>query len=435
MSGGGGEQKDYFRRGKEEIAVGVEDFLRDDNNFRTFENVNIGDRANFGRELFGANASPDVLRAVETGGFIGITPEMRAATSTFRGLQGGDAFLNQAGNAFSNYRPDALRGVNFGELKNFQSSNLAGQDFGALRAFAPDAMSAVTFKADAQDKYLRQVGSGQFLSPDSNPHLRAAVEASQRPTIEAYREQIAPAMAAQFGGGFGLGGSLQINQQARAARDVTRNLSDSATTAYASAYENERARMDAANTFLSGQSLQRGQLQLNRAQGIDQARLARAQGLGELGLSRASAMDQNALARATELGQLKLQRGSAIENARLQRAEGLAGVGATRGQQAMAAAGALYGIGSDRRAIAREAADIASQQFFARNNKELQKLQIISPLVNTGGAGVGQGSAGRNKLAGAAGGAVSGAAAGSAIYPGVGTVVGGVIGGLGGYFA
>lgn len=415
--GGGGQQKDYFRRGKEAIAVGTEDFLARD--FENFDTASRGQRSQFATEMLGPNVDPNLRNAIQSGGYVPLTGDQNRAISSFRGLQAGDAGFGRAENAFENNRGiNQLGGINYGQL---QSGAEAG-----LQNFDPTAQRGVDFNAlqqqDPSNQYLRQVGAGEFLTPDSNPFLRGSIEAAQRPVLDAYQQRIAPQLAAQFGGGFGVGGSASMNAQRLAAEGVSRNLSDSATQAYASAYARERGLMDNANQFLSGQQVQRGtalgQLQLGRAQGIDQSRLERGQSLAQSGLGFTNA---------------RVTGGSALADASNARAAGLSQNAAARGSQRLAAAQGLLAGGTLEQQTLERGADLARQQYDTQENRDLIQLQLASGLV--GNNPVPLQGASRNRLAGAAGGALSGGATGASMSGGnpYAIAAGAVIGGVAGY--
>lgn len=434
MGGGGGGQEDYYKRGKLGVGFQVDQFLQKD--FKNYDIADRGERSAFADDIFGSDVSPALRDAVASGGYVGLTGAQRQAIGSFQGLQGGDAGFGRAERAFENNRGiNQLGGINYGGLQSGAERALQGYDPQALRQFQPNAQSAVNFnelqRQDPSNQYLRQVGSGEFLTPDSNPFLRGSIEAAQRPVLDAFQQRIQPGLAAQFGGGFGVGGSASMNAQRLAAEGVTRNLSDSATRAYAGAYAQERGLMDNANQFLSNQQLQRGQslgqLQLGRAQGIDASRFARAQGIDASRLSRAQGLAQSGLGFANA----RVAGGSALANASNARAAGLSQNAAARGAQRLAAAQGLLAGGTLEQRTLERGADIARQQYDSRQNPELIKMQLAASLMNNQGPGT-QGAS-RNRAAGAAGGALSGAATGASFGGVYGAIGGALIGGAAGY--
>ena len=233
--------------------------------------------------------------------------------------------------------------------------------------------------------HLNRTAQGDYLTPDSNPHLRGAVEASQRPTITNFNEHVLPGISGQFGasGRFGSGAhKAAIN---RATDDMTRNLSDSAAKTYAGAYGQERGMQQQAQM-----------------------------GLGQLDLEK-----NRALAEA-------VQRNAAISPAL---------AAATRGQQTQNMA-LLEGVGGAQGDMAERLGQWAAAPYDFRQNELRQRVKDYAQVVQgtpilptqTGGGG-----GGRNRAAGALGGAATGAYLGSSVGP-WGTAAGAVVGGVGGYF-
>ncbi|MGI9451997.1 MAG: hypothetical protein ACR2QH_15355 [Geminicoccaceae bacterium] len=414
-SGGGGESSG-FRGGQKEVGEKVDAFLNRE--YLGFENIGPARRLTEGPALLGVGLPEDARDAIRTGGFAKFNQGQLGALGTFDALRAGDPAFGSAQSAYAgNKGIDALRSLNIGgqqtnalqHLRQFYPDELAGLDFSSVQQQDPNL------------QYLRQTGSGQYLSPDSNPFLRESVEASQRPVLDAFREQLQPQLAAQFGGGFGLGGSASMNAQRLATRDVSRALSDSASQAYNQNFQQERARQDAANQFLGDLGLQRsmglGQLRLGRAQGVNDARLARAGQLGELGLGFTNT---------------RLERASQQAAAENQRARGLMDVGTARGNQRLMSSQMALTGGEMKRRNAERAAAIAADQFDVKYNNDLARLRLAAPFVQGGPGGVA--SKGRNRTAGAIGGATAGAATGYTVTGGqpYGALVGGLIGGIGG---
>lgn len=469
--------KDPFASGKKAIASGVEDFLASD--FQTFDTIDPARRTKFATNNLGIPLSSGAQQAIRSGGFAPLNQQQQSAINQFRGLSGGDAAFNSAIQALNDRGGiNALRGINVGSQQRQAESALRGLNFSALNASntgrnlgafdigsEQEAALAALQNAsrffnlleseDPNARFLRETGSGAFLGPDSNPFLRDAVEAAQRPVIDEFTRRIQPQLASQFGGGFGVGGSAAINAQRLAANDLTRNLSDSATRTFAANFEAERQRQEAANQFLSNLRFQRGsalgQLGLQQAQSLADTRLgftgqelSRRTSLDNLLAQQARARVQGQLDRAQSLAQSGLgftqagiQRGIGLQNAINQRGATLAQIGTARGNQRLAAAEGLLRGGTLQQQNDLLAAEVAARQFNAKRNSDLVQLQLAAPLVG-GGTTIGAG-AGGSRASGAIGGALGGAATGAAlgsVVPGLGTVTGaiggGVLGGLAG---
>jgi len=362
---------------------------------------------------------------------VGFTPAQNQALSIARNT-GVDPALNQAARLFGNNQGiQGLRGINIGAersgaltpLRNFNSDELRRLDFDALKGFRPNALQGLTFDQ------LEATARGDNLDVANNPFLQEALANAQRITTERFTRDVQPALAAQFGGGFGLTGSSSINAQRRAAEDLSRTLGEQATSTFADQFNRERQLQEAASSQL-------GQLGLSRAQGIDQLGFNRASELGQLGLQRGSQIDANQLARGQSLGQLGLgftqagiQRGANLGQLQNQQAQGISSIGQARQAQKLRQAGILGSLGEQQRAI-------RERSLNAPLDEQIRRLQGIGGIIGLSQgqqttAGGGGGSQAGGVLGGALSGAGLGAAVGSAV-PGVGTLFGAGIGALGG---
>ena len=102
----------------------------------------------------------------------------------------------------------------------------------------------------AYDPTMKTV-SGDYLTPDSNPYLRATYEAASQPLIEQFQANILPAITGQFGAGgrFGSGShEYYVNQAGRQLED---SLADMASQLYGGAYQQERGLQEAATGRLA----------------------------------------------------------------------------------------------------------------------------------------------------------------------------------------
>lgn len=100
--------------------------------------------------------------------------------------------------------------------------------------------------AAAGNDLARRILSGEFLSPESNPYLRASIESAQRPLIDQFREVALPRLQGEFAraGQFSQpnGSSPFDRAAALATTGLTGQLGDIATRLTAANYDAERAR-------------------------------------------------------------------------------------------------------------------------------------------------------------------------------------------------
>ena len=88
---------------------------------------------------------------------------------------------------------------------------------------------------------------GQYLTPDSNPHLRSYYDAAAEPLLENYEQRILPALQTQFSAsGQAAGGPQEWGEAAYQATGLGRALSDLSASIYAPAYQQERQLMEGA---------------------------------------------------------------------------------------------------------------------------------------------------------------------------------------------
>ena len=85
-----------------------------------------------------------------------------------------------------------------------------------------------------------QTVRGDYLSPDSNPFLRANVDAATRPTRDAYTQSVVPAINASFAQNGRLGGGLNVLGQTQAADTLLRNVGEQSNQLYGQNYQMER---------------------------------------------------------------------------------------------------------------------------------------------------------------------------------------------------
>lgn len=94
--------------------------------------------------------------------------------------------------------------------------------------------------------------AGDYLSPDSNPYLKSAMDAATRPMKEAFTQDVMPVISSAFSSGGRYGSGLQGNMQARAAEDYLTGLGDVGSKMAYSNYADERARQVAAGLAAPG---------------------------------------------------------------------------------------------------------------------------------------------------------------------------------------
>ena len=97
-----------------------------------------------------------------------------------------------------------------------------GMDMGQVNQFASDTLS------------------GQYLSPDSNPYIKALYESSAGDVTKQYQNGIAPQQAANAAMAGAYGGSASANEQVKNQYGLGQNLSQLASQIYGTNYSNER---------------------------------------------------------------------------------------------------------------------------------------------------------------------------------------------------
>ncbi len=415
--GGGAERPDEFQDAFAELGNRSEEVIEDTRTQQSFANKpGLG---NLGGRLAGASGR----RTFNNFGVAGFNKDNNAAFAATRALSPNDALVDQAGRAFGNNQGiNSLQRLNIGQQK--------ANSLGALNRFSPAALRGLDFKGLnsvgglAGIQSLQDISAGKNLAVDQNPFLKDALAAAQRQTTENFTTNVQPALAAQFGGGFGLSGSSSKNAQRLAAQNLNRDLGEQATQVFADQFSRERQAQDAASQFLGG-------LDLNRAQG-----------LAGLRLDRAGQIDQSRLSRAGQLGQLglgfsgqQIQRGQTLGQLGLEQAKGLGATGQLRRQQQLGQINARNQIGNQRRDFEERLFQAQQQRHNQPLDERIARLQNIGSIIGTNPVGAGGGPGKPSKAAGAAGGAAAGAALGSSVYPGYGTAIGAVAGGAYGYFS
>jgi hypothetical protein len=99
---------------------------------------------------------------------------------------------------------------------------------------------------------LTDTANGRYLDLSRNPYLQGAIAYSQQPVIDAFNKQVLPGIASAFEGSGRTpeSGNLAGNAVQTATDTLARNLAGAATTAGASAYQQERGdQLQAASLF------------------------------------------------------------------------------------------------------------------------------------------------------------------------------------------
>jgi hypothetical protein len=412
--------------GGEEIPLGVENALTrmgdvsnnlvsEINSTRSFTDLPKGSLRQRGAVLGGKSAADTFNRF----GVADFTADNNRAFNLTRGLSGSDQALNQAINAYSN---------NAG-IQGLGDVNVLGNQANASRAlegFSPTALRNLSFddlqslESNPAYQQLLATSGGENLDAANNPYFAENLANEQQRQIEQYQQQVAPTLASQFGGGFGLTGSASMNAQRMAAEDLNRSLAESGTAAYADLFNQERGRQEQATQFLGGLEMDRASqlagFDLSRAGQIDDQRLQRAGALGDLGLGFS--------------GQQLDQQG-ALGGLINDQAAGLSAAGQARRGQEFQRIDALNNIGNQQMARDEALFGAAEQQFTGNLDDRLARYEQLSRILGQNQTAGGGG--GGSKTGGAIGGAATGAAAGSAFGP-WGAVIGGVAGGALGYY-
>jgi len=128
----------------------------------------------------------------------------------------------------------------------FSTQTQAGLD--AMQTRAETGSPLVTAAQDLTAATMR----GDYLSPDSNPYLKSAMDAATRPMTEAFTQDVMPGINAAFSSAGRYGSGLQANQQARASEDYLQALGDVGSRMAYSNYADERGRQVAAGAAAPG---------------------------------------------------------------------------------------------------------------------------------------------------------------------------------------
>lgn len=98
----------------------------------------------------------------------------------------------------------------------------------------------------AQGQTLSMI-RGDYLNPNSNPFLRASVDAANQPVVDNYMQNVAPSIDARFSmaGRYGSPGA-HVGAQGQALDSLNRTLANNSATMYGNAYNTERGYQNAA---------------------------------------------------------------------------------------------------------------------------------------------------------------------------------------------
>lgn len=196
-----------------------------------------------------------------------------------------DAMYGKTANAADQSAYNALAGQ--GQANDANRFDYAGQNAGA-----------------ANQQALNTINGG-YLGPNSNPYLRANVDAASKAVADNYKYATAPGTDAQFARAGSFGGSAHQQTKNMQQFDLGRNLSDLANTMYGSNYNTERGN-------------QLGAIQNQQSLGMTalQSALSRAQTTQENALNRGSGLAQDAMGgqrQLTDNSATRQQQGSEAE--------------------------------------------------------------------------------------------------------------------------
>jgi len=88
--------------------------------------------------------------------------------------------------------------------------------------------------------------NGDFLSPNSNPYLRASVDYANQPVIDNYRNVVAPGIDARFSAAGRYGSEAHNTAQTSALDSLNRAITGNSASMYGGAYNTERGYQNAA---------------------------------------------------------------------------------------------------------------------------------------------------------------------------------------------
>lgn len=202
----------------------------------------------------------------------------------FANIPGGEAFL--AG---------LFSGQGLPQTNLQAGGGLLGQGQQALQGVAgSDPLGSFINPAVGQS--IGQTLGGDFLHAESNPYLQSAIEAAQRPLLQAFQEQTIPQLKAQFTAAGQMiqpqGSSPFDMAAARATSGLMDAIGDVGTKMAFANYDAERARQMQA----AGLGIQQGQVdQTGRLQQMGLQTQA-GQALGQLGLGAAELLQRGDLA-------------------------------------------------------------------------------------------------------------------------------------------
>lgn len=447
MSGGGSSTSTKpdkrLRGGFAQLGGGAEDLGRQIRYNPSFQARPTGDQIRIAGTQLGdlskyGMSGGDLNALIRSGGFVGTTADEARAHDMARSIAGSgvDPRIAEASGLFrNNAGVDALKGINVGQDRTNSLSALNNLNIPGAQQQAQSALQGLSFDElqglQGTAGYQQQLAAAQGKNLQGNPFLDQVLEANRRQQTRDYQTQIAPGLAAQFGGGFGLAGSASMNAQRRAAEEVSRGIGEQETGARFQDYNQQIQRQHEAGQFL-------GNLDLQRGSQLGQLGLGRAQSLGQLGLG----FSQQNLDRAGQLGQLGLgftnagiDRGSQLGNLQNQQGQGLLAAGEAGRRQELANVNLLSQIGAFERGQQQDLYGRLNTMQNAGIDDRLSRFGQLSGILGAG-SGFGQTTqgGGASRGANALGGAATGASLGGFAGP-WGAAAGALVGGGIGYFA
>src|SRR5271166_1127040 len=107
------------------------------------------------------------------------------------------------------------------------------QAFGLTGALSSGEMAPI----EAGLGQARQILSGAYLNPSSNPYLQATYNEAAQPLVTQFRDATEPGIQAEFAQGGSFGGSAQRDAENIAQQNLAQGLSNLGTNIYGQNYE------------------------------------------------------------------------------------------------------------------------------------------------------------------------------------------------------
>jgi hypothetical protein len=248
---------------------------------------------------------------------------------------------------------------------------------------------------DATTQYLKSVLGGKYLSPDSNPYLKGAVDAASSDATRNFQTAVMPQLASQFSLAGRYGSGAQSQGVSDATNNLAQQLSNTAANIYNTNYQNERSNQTGAASTLGNYLLNAtGQL-------------------GNLRGNAASLLSGRQLTAGSALPGMSQQ----IDYNNLNQRQNVASILQEQAQNELTGQNALVNANAQRPYQNLNWLNGILSGAMSLNGQSSQQQQQTNPFKSAVGGGLS--------------GAATGAAVGS-VVPGLGTAAGAAIGGVGG---